>query len=374
MKTIKIFSFILVAGLIGFSSCKSTGSKSSKATAGTEASSNTTKGINLISAGASFPFPLYSKMFDEYYKKTGIKVNYQSIGSGGGIKQMMNRTVDFGASDAFLSDKQLKEMPAALVHIPTCLGAAVLTYNLKGNPTLKFSPEVVADIFLGKITKWTDPRIEKLNPGVKFPKTPLSVVHRSDGSGTTFIFTDYLSKISPEWKAKVGHKTSVSWPVGLGAKGNEGVSGMIKQVPGSIGYVELIYALQNNMPVGLLENSSGNFIKASIESVTAAANVAIPADARVSITNTAAPNGYPISSFTYILLYKELNYNNSSAAKAKEIVNLVWWMTHDAQQYTKPLNYAPLPEAAVKVDDANLESITFNGKPLLAKNDTTEAK
>lgn len=365
MKTNRILSFITIAALVGFFACKSTTGKKNSNKA--EAKADTSGGIELIAAGASFPFPLYSKMFDEYYKKTGIKVNYQSIGSGGGIKQMENKTVDFGASDAFLSDEQLKAMPAPVIHVPTCLGAAVLTYNLPGNPVLKFTPEVVADIFLGKITKWNDPRITKLNPDAKLTNTPISVIHRSDGSGTTFIFTDYLSKVSTEWSQKVGHKTSVSWPVGLGAKGNEGVSGMIRQVPGSVGYVELIYALQNKMPVGLLQNSSGKFIQASIQSVTAAANVTIPADARVSITNTAAPDGYPISSFTYILLYKEQNVNVKSEKKAAEIVNLVWWMTHEAQQYTTPLNYAPLPEAAVKVDETNLRSITFNGKTLLSK-------
>ena len=215
--------------------------------------------VELLGAGASFPYPLYSKMFSEYNIKTGVKINYQSIGSGGGIKQLMSKTVDFGASDAFLNDEDMAKMPAAVVHIPTCLGAAVITYNLPDNPTLKFTPDVVADIFLGKITKWNDARIKKLNPTVKLPDMAISIVHRSDGSGTTFIFTDYLSKVSEEWKTKVGHKTAVDWPLGLGAKGNEGVSGMIKQTPGAIGYVELIYALQNKMPVGLLQNKSGKY-------------------------------------------------------------------------------------------------------------------
>lgn len=321
--------------------------------------------VELLGAGASFPYPLYSKMFREYNTKTGVKINYQSIGSGGGIKQLMSKTVDFGASDAFLNDEDLAKMPASVVHIPTCLGAAVLTYNLPGDPKLKFTPDMAADLFLGKIAKWNDERIKKLNPGVSLPDMPISIVHRSDGSGTTFIFTDYLSKVSGEWKNKVGHKTSVDWPVGLGAKGNEGVSGMIKQTPGAAGYVELIYALQNKMPVGLLQNKSGKWVEASIKSVTAAANQTIPADARVSITNTEAPDGYPISSFTWILLYKEQNYDNRPQDKAKEVVKLVWWMTHEGQQYAAPLIYAPLPKEAVKVVEANLKSIVFKGKPLL---------
>jgi phosphate transport system substrate-binding protein len=358
MKTFKLVSILTMMTLIGisFHGFASVPKTTSKAVAAD---------VELLGAGASFPYPLYSKMFSEYNKIKGVKINYQSIGSGGGIKQLMSKTVDFGASDAFLSDDDLARMPAAVVHVPTCLGAAVLTYNIPSNATLKFSSDVVADIFLGKITKWNDSRIKQLNPTVQVPDMPISIVHRADGSGTTFIFTDYLSKVSDEWSKKVGHKTAVDWPVGLGAKGNEGVSGMIKQTPGAIGYVELIYALQNKMPVGLLKNKSGKYVEASIKSVTAAANVAIPAHARVSITNTDAPDGYPISSFTWILLYKEQNYDNRKADKAKEVVQLVWWMTHEGQQYASPLIYAPLPKEAVKVVENNLKSIVFSGKPLL---------
>lgn len=357
MKT-KFFILSLVAGLLFFSSFVTRNHEKS-------ASSVPPGNMELIAAGATFPYPLYSKMFSEYNSKTGVRVNYQSIGSGGGIRQLLSKTVDFGASDAFLSDEDLSKFPAAVVHVPTCLGAAVITYNIPGNPQLKFTPEVVADIFLGKIKKWNDPRLAKVNPGVKLPNLSMFVVHRSDGSGTTFIFTDYLSKISPEWAEKVGHKTSVDWPTGLGAKGNEGVSGMIKQTPGGVGYVELIYALQNKMPVGLLQNKSGKFIMASIKSVSASANVSIPASARVSITNTDASEGYPISSFTWILLYKEQNYDGKAENKAKAVVDLVWWMTHDGQQYTTPLDYAPLPKAAVEVVEHNLKSITYSGKPLI---------
>jgi phosphate transport system substrate-binding protein len=357
MKTVKIFSILTSMALVGFVFCGFSPA--------TKSAEKSMAGIELMGAGASFPYPLYSKMFSEYNKKTGVQVNYQSIGSGGGIKQLMNKTVDFGASDAFLSDDDLSKFTAPVVHIPICMGGVVLTYSLPDNPTLKFTPDIVADIFLGKITKWNDARLKQLNPDVKLPDMPLSVIHRSDGSGTTFVFTDYLTKVSPEWSTKVGHKTSVDWPVGLGAKGNEGVSGMIKQTPGAIGYVELIYALQNKMPVGLIKNKSGKFIPASIKSVSAAANVTIPADARVSITNTEAADGYPISSFTFILLYKEQNFDNRPEAKAKEVLKLVWWMTHEGQQFTQPLNYAPLPKGAIKVSEANLKSIVYSNKPLL---------
>jgi phosphate transport system substrate-binding protein len=358
MKTIKLVYILTVIFFVGVLSSAFTTSSNSEL-------KPKESSVELLGAGASFPYPLYSKMFNEYNIKTGIKINYQSIGSGGGIKQLMSKTVDFGASDAFLNNEDLAKMPANVVHIPTCLGAAVVTYNLPGNPALKFTPDVIADIFLGKVANWNDVRLQKLNPTVKLPNLPISIVHRSDGSGTTFIFTDYLSKISEEWKTKVGHKTSVDWPTGLGAKGNEGVSGMIKQTPGALGYVELIYALQNKMPVGLLQNKSGNYIEASIKSVTAAANLVIPSDTRVSITNTEAPDGYPISSFTWILLYKEQNYDGRPEDKAKEVVKLIWWMTHEAQQYTAPLIYAPLPKEAMKVVEANLKSVVFNGKSLL---------
>jgi phosphate transport system substrate-binding protein len=358
MKTIRLVYILAIMAFVGVLS--SAFLPISKSATKSQASD-----VELLGAGASFPYPLYSKMFSDYNASTGVKINYQSIGSGGGIKQLMNKTVDFGASDAFLNDEDISKMPATVVHVPTCLGAAVVTYNISGDPTLKFTPDVIVDIFLGKITNWKDTRIKQLNPTVKLPDMPISIVHRSDGSGTTFIFTDYLSKVSEDWKNKVGHKTSVDWPAGLGAKGNEGVSGMIKQTPGAIGYVELIYALQNKMPVGVLKNKSGKFIEANIKSVTSAANQAIPADARVSITNTDAPDGYPISSFTWILLYKEQNYDNRPEDKAKEVVKLVWWMTHEGQQFAAPLMYAPLPKEALKVVEANLKSIVFSGKSLL---------
>ncbi len=318
----------------------------------------------LIGAGATFPYPFYSKVFDAYNKAKGIRVNYQSIGSGGGIKQLQNKTVDFGASDAPMSDEELSKSPAPIVHIPTCLGAVIITYNLPGNPTLKFTPEVLADIFLGKITKWNDKAITDLNQGVKLPDLAISIVHRSDGSGTTYIFSDYLSKVSATWNTKPGKGKSLDWPVGLGAKGNEGVSGLIKQTPGSIGYVELVYALQNKMPAASLKNKAGNFVEASLKSTSAAAAIDLPADMRVSLTNTDAADGYPICSFTYLLVYQNQSYNNRSEASAKATVNLVDYLIHDGQKNAEALGYAPLPDAAVKKAEEILKSVTFNNQPL----------
>lgn len=318
----------------------------------------------LLGAGATFPYILYSKMFDVYYNQTGVKVNYQSIGSGGGIRQLKEKTVDFGASDAFLSDEQLKEYDSPVLHIPTCLGGVVITYNLPGNPELKLTPDVIADIFLGRIKKWNDPRITALNPNVKLPNMNITVVHRSDGSGTTFVFVDYLSKISKEWKEKVGRGTSVAWPVGLGGKGNEGVSGLVKQIPGSIGYVELTYAKQNKLPTALVKNKKGNFIKPELSSIKSAGKTKISDDTRISITDTDADGGYPISSFTWILVYKEQKYMNRTLERAKQLVKLLWWIIHDGQSYTEPLDYAKLPPEVVKKAEKIIKSITYDSKPV----------
>ena len=326
-----------------------------------EAQANAEGGI--LGAGATFPYPLFSKMFDVYHNSFGTKVNYQSIGSGGGIKQLQEKTVDFGASDAPMNDEQMSKSPAAIVHIPICLGAVVITYNLPGiTDAIKFSPDVVADIYLGKITKWNDKALIKLNPGVKLPDLAIAVMHRSDGSGTSYVFTDYLSKVSKEWNDKVGKKTSVDWPAGLGAKGNEGVTGMVKQTPGGIGYVELVFAIKNNLPVGQLQNKAGKYVPATLQSVTAAANVELPADMRVSITNTDAADGYPISSFTYVLVYADQSYGGRDEAKAKDLVKLINWMIHDGQQYTQPLNYAPLPTDVVKRAEDILKTVKFGEK------------
>lgn len=354
----KILLPLLIAA-IAFASCDNHHSQNDKMETPGTASAD-----GIMGAGATFPYPFYSKVFDVYFKEKSVKVNYQSIGSGGGIKQLQNKTVDFGASDAPMSDDELSKSPAPIVHIPTCLGAVIITYNLPGSPVLKFTPDVLADIFLGKITKWNNARIVAINPGIPLSDLPISVVRRSDGSGTTYIFSDYLSKISATWKAKPGTGKSLDWPVGLGAKGNEGVSGMIKQTPGSIGYVELVYALQNKMPVAELQNKAGNFVAASLQTTSAAADMRLPDDMRVSLTNTDAANGYPISSFTYLLLYKNQQYGNRTQAKAKETIDLINFILHDGQQYAQSLGYAPLPAEAVKKAEEILKSVTYSDKPL----------
>lgn len=315
-----------------------------------------------LGAGATFPEPLYAKLFDTYYGLTGVKVNYQGIGSGGGIQQILQKTVDFGGTDAFLTDEQLAKSPDnPILHVPTALGAVVVTYNLAGKPQLKLTPDVVAAIFLGQITRWNDARIAGLNPGVALSGDAIVVVHRSDGSGTTFAFVDYLSKVSPEWKSRVGAGTAVKWPLGLGGKGNPGVAGLVQQMKGAVGYVELSYAEKNKLPYATLKNRSGTFIKPSIKSVTAAAGMALPDDTRTSITNTAAPDGYPISSFTWILVYQDQSYGGRTPAKARALVKLLWWLTHEGQQYGPDLLYAPLPKDAVKKAEIVIRSITHGG-------------
>jgi len=307
----------------------------------------------LNGAGATFPNPMYSKWFSEYHKiHSEVQVNYQPIGSGGGIRQVTAGTVDFGASDMPMTDKQLQESKAKILNIPTVLGAVVPAYNIPGvGGEVKFTPEALAGIFFGKISKWNDKAITGSNPGMNFPDKDIIVVHRSDGSGTSFIWTDYLSKISPEWKAQVGSDTSVKWPIGMGAKNNEGVAGMIRQLSGSIGYVELIYAVQNNIPYGSVRNAAGTFIKASLDSVTAAAASALkmPADFRVSITNAPGKDAYPISSFTWLLIPAQ----SKDAAKGKILSDFLSWMVTDGQKMTAALSYAPLPENVVaKVKEA----------------------
>ncbi len=346
MFTLGAFSLVLIA------SCGN-----NKKTAGSE--------NELLGAGATFPYSLYSKMFDVYSKEKNMKVNYQSVGSGAGIQQLTNRTVDFGASDAFMTDEELERAPGKVIEVPTCLGAVAVVFNLPDNPEVKLTPEVLTDIFLGKIRKWNDAGIKSINAEVNLPDLDIAVVHRSDGSGTTFIFTDYLTKVSDEWKNTVGTGKSVKWPIGLGAKGNEGVGGLVKQTPGSIGYVELIYASQNKMRAASLKNKKGNFIKPSLQSTSAAANVELPEDTRVSLTNTDAQDGYPIVSFTWVLLYQDQNYDNRSEERGKEVARLVWWITHEGQQYVEPLEYASLPVEAIKKVESILKTVNYNGKPLL---------
>jgi len=315
-------------------------------------------------AGATFPYPIYSKWFEEYIKvDPEVRFNYQSIGSGGGIRQITERTVDFGATDGPMTDEQLKKAPGELFHIPTVLGAVVATYNLPGNPQLSFTGEVLADVFLGKITKWNDPRIKALNPSANLSDQPIVVVHRSDGSGTTYIWVDYLCKISPEWDQKVGRGTSVKWPVGLGGKGNEGVAGQVKNAPGSLGYVELAYAITNKLPAAKIRNQAGRFIEPTIESTTAAgAAKSMPADFRVSLTDSAGPDAYPVASFTWLLVYKD----QPNETKGRSLVKFLWWAIHDGQKHPAALLYAPLPAPVVRDIEAKNKQITFSGKPLLA--------
>ena len=318
--------------------------------------------LSINGAGASFPNPVYSKWFDEYQKKNSqVQINYQSIGSGAGIKQVTEGTVDFGASDGPMNDEQLKAFQDkhgfGILHFPTVLGAAVPTYNIPGvTAALNFTPEALAGIFLGKITKWNDPAIVGANKGVNLPAADIVVVHRSDGSGTTYIWTDYLSKVSDEWKDKVGKGASVNWPVGLGGKGSEGVTGQIKNAPNSIGYVELIYAASNNIPYGSVKNSSGNFVKADLASVSAAAAAAaktMPDDFRVSITNPEGKTAYPIASFTWLLIPEKF----SDTAKRDAIKNFLNWMLADGQNYAEPLSYAKLPKEVIAKEKKALVKI-----------------
>ncbi|MFZ0247813.1 phosphate ABC transporter substrate-binding protein PstS [Candidatus Binatus sp.] len=309
-------------------------------------------------AGATFPYPIYSKWFDVYAKENpGIKFNYQSIGSGGGIRMLSNRTVDVGASDAPMTDQQLSEAPGKILHFPSVMGADVVAYNLPGfTGTLRLTGPVIADIFLGKITKWDDDSIKALNPGAAIPSQDIVVCHRSDGSGTTFIFVDYLSKVSPSWASDVGKGTSVKWPVGLGGKGNEGVTALVQQTPGAIGYVELIYALNNKIPYAVLQNKAGNWVNASLDGVTAAAaSVAgkMPADFRVSITDAPGADAYPISSFTWLLVYQK----QTNKDVGEQIVKFLHWALTDGQKYAPELKYAPLPAEVVQKEMAQIQQI-----------------
>jgi phosphate transport system substrate-binding protein len=314
--------------------------------------------VHINGAGATFPYPIYSKWFDEYHKAhPNVQINYQSIGSGGGIRQITNQTVFFGATDGPMTNDQLLAAPSRILHFPTVLGGDVPVYNIPGvSAELKFTGALLADIFLGKVTRWNDQAIAKLNPGVTLPSSAITVVHRSDGSGTTYIWVDYLAKVSAEWKSRVGVATAVQWPVGLGGQGNEGVAGLVTQTPNSIGYVELIYALQNKISYGSVQNMTGEFVKASQASVTAAAAGAamkMPPDFRVSITNAEGTGVYPISSFTWLLFYE----NPKDKAQAKIMLDFMKWALADGQKFAGQLGYAPLPDAVVKLELAALQKI-----------------
>lgn len=320
------------------------------------AQSSTTVPMN--AAGATFPYPIYSKWFSDFHRlHSDVEINYQSIGSGGGIQQLKAGTVDFGASDMPLNDALLSQFSFKIIQFPTVLGAVVPTYNIPGvRAVLKFTPQALADIYLGKVTKWNDPEIAGPNPGVNLPGNDIVVVHRSDGSGTTFVWTDYLSKVSPEWKSRVGSNTSVNWPVGLGGKGNEGVSGIVQQTPNAVGYVELIYAIQNHLGYGLVRNSGGKFIKASLASVTEAASGAAAKmghDVRISITDAPGDGSYPICSFTYLLIPA----NISDATKRQTVINFLRWMLTDGQGMVEALDYARLPRAVVAIEMRHIAEI-----------------
>lgn len=322
-------------------------------------------GRTLTGAGSTFIYPIAAKWFDVYAQKTGVRINYQSIGSGGGIRQLLDRTVDFGASDAPMTDEQLAQAPGKILHIPMVLGAVVVSYNLPGlDGSLRLSPDTLAGIYLGEIRRWTDPRIAAENPGLKLPDMPIAVVYRSDGSGTTYVFTDYLSAVSPVWKSRVGRGTSVSWPVGIGAKGNEGVTGQVKQTAGAVGYVELTYAIQNRLPYALLRNRDGHYVEPSLTNITAAAAGAaasMPEDLRVSIVNAPGPNSYPISAFTYILAYQE----QPDQARGRALAEFLLWALDEGQKYAPDLHYAPLPDEVRARARARVKTMTYQGKPLL---------
>jgi phosphate transport system substrate-binding protein len=356
-------AFKLAALIFFVAACSKEGANSS-ATASSTTTGASGQSVDLTGAGATFPYPIYSKWFSDYAAATGVKINYQSIGSGGGIRQLSEGTVDFGASDSPMSDDELsKAKGGPILHFPTVLGADVITYNLPGVTTaLKFTPTAIADIFSGRIKKWNDTRIASLNPGVTLPAQDILVVHRSDGSGTTYIFTDYLSTAVPSWKSSVGKGKEVKWPVGLGAKGNEGVSGQVKQTPGAIGYVELAYAKQNNLPIAAIRNKSGQFVAASVNAVTAAAAgvaKALPAntDYRLSIVDAPGAAAYPISSFTWILVYQK----QTDAVKGKKLVDFLNWALTEGEKSAPTLDYAPLPAEMATAVKARVANIDLSG-------------
>ena len=351
----KIGLFLILVLLV--TSCQNDKKKSSSASDAT---------ISLSAAGATFPLPFYNMSFEKYTALTGVKVTYGGIGSGGGIRSLKDKVVDFGASDAFLSDSEIAAMPSAIVHIPTCSGAVVIAFNLPGIHEIKLTPGLLVKILMGEVKTWNDPSLAQLNPSVKFPELPITVVYRSDGSGTTNMFTDYLTKVSPAWDSKIGSGKSVKWPVGIGAKGNPGVAGTINHTIGAIGYIGSEYAFAEKISTALLKNQAGNFIKPSIESVSAAGKGDLPDDTRIMITNSSAVDAYPVSGFTWIILYKEQNYNNRSLAQVKASLNLLDWMLgKEAQEIAKKVNYAPLPDAAIAKAKTILRTVTYNGKPVL---------
>ena len=351
----RLFLILMVVAV--FAACNSNKKKSG---------GQDSKNISITAAGATFPMPFYNQLISDYATKTGILVTYGGIGSGGGIRSLKDKVVDFGATDAFVTDQQATDLSAPIVHIPTCLGAVVIAYNLTGVTSLKLKNEVLAKIFLGEIKKWNDVQIKADNPDVKLPDLNISVIYRSDGSGTTQIFSDYMSKINEKWAKNVGTGKSLNWPVGMGAKGNPGVAGTIRQTEGAFGYIGSEYAFAQKLPYVLLQNKSGNFIAPSVQSISAAAKGEIPEDTRIMLTNSNDPDAYPISAFTWIILYKEQAYNGRSRQQAEETVKFLNWLVgSDAQAVAQKVDYAPLPEKASVLAKAIIKSITYEGDPLL---------
>jgi phosphate transport system substrate-binding protein len=348
--------FILLIPVIMLAACGGGGKKGSK---------NDEK-ITLTAAGATFPMPFYNLAFKKYGDDKGIVMTYGGIGSGGGIRSLTDKVVDFGATDAFLSEEEDSAMQAGVVHIPTCMGAVVIAYNLPGVDSLKLTPELLEDIFFGKITKWNDQKLKAVNQGIKMPDTKITVVYRSDGSGTTYIFSDYMTKISALWSEKVGTGKSLNWPTGIGAKGNPGVAGTISQSVGSIGYIGSEYAFAQKIKYASLKNSSGKFINPDIRTVSNAAKVKIPEDTKTMVTNSSDPDAYPISGFTWIILYKEQSYNKRSVKQAQEIVKFLEWLVGpEGQSFAESVNYAPLPSEVSARAKKILGTITYNGKPVI---------
>ena len=352
MKNLLILATILVLTV----SCNSGGKKES----------NSNKQISITAAGATFPMPFYNLAFKKYGEDSGTQLTYGGIGSGGGIRSLTDKVVDFGATEAYLSDKEISAMPAEIVHIPTCMGAVVIAYNLPGIENLKLTPELLESIFMGTITKWNDQKIKVVNTGLELPDIKITVVYRSDGSGTTYIFSDYMTKVSNLWNEKVGTGKSLNWPVGIGAKGNPGVAGTISQSVGSIGYIGSEYAFAQKIRYALLQNRSGNFVSPDIKTVTSAAKGQIPADTRIMVTNSSDPDAYPISGFTWIILYKEQSYDGRSFDQADAIVKFLDWLVNpDAQAIAESVNYASLPSEVSSVARIILRTVTFDGKPVL---------
>ena len=367
-KWIVVMASLLLVVALGFGACSTT-TTTTQTTTATATITTTVPVVPLNGAGGTFPAPLYTKWFDQYDQLTGIKINYQAVGSGAGINQITAGTVDFGASDALMTDAQITAAQAAfgpILEIPMTIGAVAITYNLPtlGQSQLKLTGDVLAKIYLKQITNWDDPAIAALNPGLNLPNIPIAVVHRSDGSGTTYIFTNYLSKVSQQWSTQIGNATTVNWPGDIGGQGSAGVAGQVQQLTGAIGYVEIAYAIQNKMTYAQLQNSSGNYITPSLDSASKAADgVTLPDDMKIMITNSSNPDAYPIVGFTWILAYQ----HQTDKTKGQELVNMLWWAIHDGQQYNNALTYPVLPAAAVTKAEAEIRSITYQGVPLLNK-------